>query len=101
MAFCGGCKSEIDRKALFEAVKQHLSGYDFQFTIDDNQIYCCALIINGCPTECRTRDFGKFAPLVSVRGEMIGDKAVKEHDLAQKVIELIKEHEKQDEGVLE
>ncbi|WP_214658700.1 hypothetical protein [Candidatus Formimonas warabiya] len=89
MAFCGGCKPEIDRRDLLQKVKDLLPDHIFQFSLDGDDPVACLLILNGCPTACRTSDFSQHKNRISVRGEIIGDRAVREERLSREVADQI------------
>ena len=89
VAFCGGCKPEIDRKGLLQKVQSLLPDYAFHYSVEEDDRFCFCLILNGCPTECRTKEFRWYPNCISVRGEMIGDKVVKEELLPQEVVATI------------
>ncbi|MCR4443388.1 MAG: hypothetical protein QHH10_13925 [Peptococcaceae bacterium] len=95
VAFCGGCKDEIRRKRVYEMLKEKLTDYEFVFSQEEIKPNDVLLIINGCPTACRTKDFTCHEHLIQVRGEKIGDKDVREEDLPVELVQLIRRKEKE------
>jgi hypothetical protein len=90
VAFCGGCKPEIDRQQLFRKLQELLPDYSFEFGVDEAKPPDCMLLINGCPTECRAKNIARQPNCISVRGEMIGNNRVAEDELPRTLASVIR-----------
>lgn len=56
--YCGGCKSQFNRRSLVEKVKRRIGQQSVQFTGFDESELDLLFLVSGCPTGCVT-DFKK------------------------------------------
>ena len=81
--YCGGCNPQIDRlrviRDLREALKER--GLKVDLTTDRERDVDIVLLINGCMHACLEGEYlspGQDHQLISVRGEMVDDRYIKE-----------------------
>ncbi len=81
--YCGGCNPQIDRLRvvgdLREALKER--GLKVDLTTDKESPVDMVLLINGCMHGCLEGEYlspGQDHQLISVRGQMVDDKYIKE-----------------------
>ncbi len=81
--YCGGCNPQIDRLwvvgDLREALKER--GLKVDLTTDRERAVDMVLLINGCMHACLEGEYlspGQDHQLISVRGEMVDDRYIKE-----------------------
>ena len=86
LRYCGGCNPEIDRPGLIDHLKEGLERRDIiaEFITDKETATDLILLINGCKHACLEQEYlssGQNLAIISVRGEMVGDKYIKEKDI--------------------
>ena len=99
LRYCGGCNPEIDRPGLINHLKERIErkGIIAEFITNKETATDLILLINGCKHACLEQKYltnSQNPPIISVRGEMVGDKYVKEKDIPEFLVgEIIKEME--------
>jgi hypothetical protein len=105
--YCGGCNPEIDRTRLVERLQEETRkrNVDVAFTTDRERLTDITLLVNGCIRGCLEEEFaqsGKQRFYLSVKGEMVCSKYIKERDipefLANEIIKLFRSLERQNWG---
>lgn len=96
LRYCGGCNPEIDRTGLIDSLKQRFKarGVPAEFITDKETPTDLILLISGCKHGCLEQEFPSFSqdpPIISVRGEMVGDRYVQEKDIPEVLIGSITE----------
>lgn len=91
LRYCGGCNPEIDRTGLIDNLKEDLEGRGIivEFIIDKETATDLILLVNGCKHACLEQKYlssGQNLPIISVRGEMAGNKYIKEKDIPEFLI---------------
>jgi hypothetical protein len=86
LRFCGGCNPEIDRIGVVDRLKDAFAqkGIRAAFVTDKHVPTDLLLLISGCKHACLDEEYvdqDEGTPVLSVRGEMIGDAYVAENDL--------------------
>ena len=98
LRYCGGCNPEIDRPGLIDNLKEGLEGRGIivEFITDKETATDLILLVNGCKHACLEQKYlisSPSPPIISVRGEMVGDNYIKEKDIPEfligKMIELL------------
>jgi hypothetical protein len=88
LRYCGGCNPEIDRPGLIDHLKEGIEkrGIIAEFITDKETATDLILLINGCKHACLEQKYltgDQNPPIISVRGEMVGDKYFKEKDIPE------------------
>jgi len=94
LRYCGGCNPEIDRPGLIDHLEEGLEGRGIraEFITDKETATDLILLINGCKHACLEQEYlsgGQNPPIISVRGEMVGDNYIKEKDIPEFLIDRI------------
>ena len=98
LKYCGGCNPEIDRCRVIENVEEGLEekGLEVKFITEREAKRDLILLVNGCRHACLEEEYAvseEGLPVISIRGEMVGDGYVREEDipkvLINKIFELI------------
>ena len=103
LRYCGGCNPEIDRTGLVEHLQETMKrrGFAVKCVLDKEAATDLILLINGCKHACLEQEFpgsGQGPPIISVRGEMVGDRYVQERDLPEVLMEeIMREKDREDE----
>ena len=92
--YCGGCNPQIDRTGLIGCLKEGLrsKGLEAEFIADIDRTTDLILLVNGCVHACLAEEYlgsGLKTLFLSVKGEMLGDRYVKEEKIPQLLIEKI------------
>ena len=91
LRYCGGCNPEIDRTGLIDYLKEGLEGRGIivEFIADKEAATDLILLVNGCKHACLEQKYltgGQTLPIISVRGEMVGNNYIKEKDIPEFLI---------------
>jgi len=94
LRYCGGCNPEIDRPGLIDHLKEGIEGRGIiiEFITDKETKTDLLLLVNGCKHACLEQKYltkGQNLPIISVRGEMVGDNYIKEKDIPEFLIDRI------------
>lgn len=96
--YCGGCNPEIDRPAVVERLEEELEkrGREVILVTDRETRIDLRLLVNGCKHACLDEEYSvseESLPVISVRGQMVGSRHVREEDIPEfligKIIDLI------------
>ncbi|MBW1730274.1 MAG: hypothetical protein JRJ75_05255 [Deltaproteobacteria bacterium] len=97
--YCGGCNPEIDRSGLIRNLEQGLKakGAEVVFVNYREAHGDLLILINGCRHACLEEEYSNLeegVPVLSVKGEMVGNQYMKETDivpfLVQKILGLLR-----------
>jgi len=92
--YCGGCNPQIDRLRVIRDLREGLEkmGLEVDLTIDKDRAVDIVLLISGCMHACLEGEYlgpGQDHQLISVRGEMVDDRYIKEDYIAGTLIKKI------------
>jgi len=90
--YCGGCNPEIDRMGVVERLEEGLEkrGLKVIFVTDREAKIDLLLLVNGCKHACLEEEYPvseEGFPVISIRGEMVGNRHVIEEDISEFLIE--------------
>ncbi|MFW6115391.1 MAG: hypothetical protein ACOC6E_03740 [Thermodesulfobacteriota bacterium] len=97
--YCGGCNPQIDRARAVKELQADLAkgGEPVDFTTDRERPVDLILLVNGCSHACLEEAYleqGGTPPFISVEGEMVDRRPVREDHipevLTKRITELIK-----------
>jgi hypothetical protein len=94
LRYCGGCNPQIDRARAVRGLQEGLTklGVTVDLTTDSERAVDLVLLVNGCPHACLEEAYlkqGFTAPFISVEGEMVDSRPVREDRIPEILIEKI------------
>jgi len=96
LRYCGGCNPQIDRARAVRGLQEGLKKLDIavDFTTDRDRAVDLLLLVNGCTHACLEEAFLKqdgTTPFISVKGEMVDSRYVREDRIPEILIKKIAE----------
>ncbi len=93
--FCGGCNPEIERGSVIKKFKELVASSELKDQLDFNHENGIDIIVlvNGCHHSCLNEDESTPKDIpnrISIQGEMMDLRSVKEDDLPQLLLQNIK-----------
>jgi len=91
--YCGLCNPEIDVGRLVEELKK-IMNIDIEIITDPTENIDAFIILNGCKIGCiKKSNYSYMNNIISVNGTNIDFDAVKEVDLAEKIVDKLLAYE--------
>jgi len=96
LRYCGGCNPQIDRARAVRGLQEGLKklGVAVDFTTDSERAVDLLLLVNGCTHACLEEAYlkqGGTTPFISVKGEMVDSRYVREDRIPEILIKKIAE----------
>lgn len=96
LRYCGGCNPQIDRARAVRGLQEGLKKLDIavDFTTDRDSVVDLLLLVNGCMHACLEEAYlkqGGTTPFISVEGEMVDSRYVREDRIPALLIKKIAE----------